>query len=122
MNGTSFKEIEITNRDGETFEGSAELVWTARLEEADRAIGEGGGWEAHVGFAFAYVDGHLYTRHELRHRFGRDEVNRLEAYFEEDALPAELDEYETVHDDDGAAFNAAAILRAAEPFFAIAAE
>jgi len=121
MNGTSFKAIEITGASGETFEGSAALVWTAVMLETAPESGELGGWEAYASFAYILVDGLLYTRDELGYRFGKEEVTRLEAYFEGEALPEELNQFDTVYDDDGAAFDAAAILRAAEPHL-IAAE
>ena len=109
MNGTSFKAIEITDRNGATFDGSASLVWKAALHEAEPDVGELGGWEAFAGILDAYVGGHVYDRDELRTAFGRAEVNRLENYFENDALPEEITDHNTVYDDDGATFDAAAI-------------
>lgn len=123
MHGRAFKEIELETAGGEYFEGSAEFCWSASMLPADRETGEPGGWEAYASIAFALVDGKLYDRNELCRRFDKGEVTRIEAYFEEEAFREELDEFETIYDDEGAKFDAAAIIRAAEPVFvSIAAE
>ncbi|KIC39380.1 hypothetical protein [Leisingera sp. ANG-M7] len=115
MHGRAFKEIELTDRKGEDFEGSAEFCWTASKIQADRETSEPGGWEAYASIAFAVIDGVLHDRDALCRRFDKSEVTRVEAYFEEEAFREELDEFDTIYDDDGAAFDAAAMIRAADP-------
>ncbi|KIC22485.1 hypothetical protein [Leisingera sp. ANG-Vp] len=122
MHGTAFKHIELEDGSGDYFEGSAEFCWTASRVAADRETGEPGGWEVYTSIAFALVDDMLYSRDELALRFGKEEVTRIEAYYEEEAFPEELNDFENIYDDEDAKFDPAAILRAAEPFLAIAAE
>jgi len=123
MHSEVFKEIELETAGGDYFEGSAHFGWTASRVSADSETGEAGGWEVYSSITYALVDDMLYTRDELALRFGKSEVTRIEAHFEEEAFPEELAEHENIYDDDGAQFDAAALLRAAEPeFYAMAAE
>lgn len=122
MHGRAFKEIELTDRKGEDFEGSAEFCWTASMIPADRETGEPGGWEAYASIAFAVIDGALYDRGGLCRRFDKSEVTRIETYFEEEAFREELDETGAIHDDADAKFDAAAMIRAADPVLQAIAE
>lgn len=123
MHSTAFKEIELETVGGDYFEGAAEFCWKAVRTPADRETGEVDGWEVFASIAFAKVDGLLYSRDELATRFGKGEVTRIEAHFEEEAFPEELADLGNIFDDDGAQFDPAAMMRAAEPaLHAMAAE